>query len=249
MSQSVVQMGIGCIHAQVGLVRQVVVVPAEPRWQLHEAAAGQVNRVVADAQHLLLLGQVMVLRQVVGQCRRIHLVSIQRERHRRQRQVMHGQRDAALRNGRLDPRRIPLDGVPAAGDVGAVADEHRNQTVGIAMHGVRLRIDRRAVFTVGEFHGHREVGVVHQLVRGVTHHGLITDLAVAALGEYAYTGKQHQKKDVNLSHFQLIIYFSFLLFAPSMQHLSFSVCRSVAIPGGVFCSWNAATPKPPLNSR
>ena len=206
--------------AEVGLerlVRQIVVVSAEACRQLHEAAARQEDGVVADAQHLHLLGQVMVLRQVVGQRRRVHLVGIQREGHRRQRKMMHGKRGAALRDGRLDPRRIPMDGVPAAGDVGAVTDKQRDKTVGIAVHGVRLRIDRRTVFTVGEFNGHRQVGVVHQLIRSVTYHGLIADFVVVVLGGNTRTGEQHQEKNIKLSH---LYYFSLLLSMLVISHTS-----------------------------
>ena len=129
---------------------------------------------------------------------------------------MHGKRGVALRDGRLDPRRIPMDGVPAAGDVGAVTDKQRDKTVGIAVHSVRLRIDRRTVFTVGEFNGHRQVGVVHQLIRSVTYHGLIADFVVVVLGGNTRTGEQHQEKNIKLFH--LFYYFSLLLSMLVISH-------------------------------
>ena len=46
---------------EIRLVGQVVIVAAEPCRQLHPAATGKVDRVVADAQHLRFLGQVPVL--------------------------------------------------------------------------------------------------------------------------------------------------------------------------------------------
>ena len=182
------------VLVEVGLVSQVVVVSAETCRQLHETAAREEDRIMADGQHLCFLGQVVVGCQVVGQCRRVNLVGVQRVGHRTQRKMMRGQHRATLRNHRRHPGMVPLDGIPAAADGRAVADEQRDEAVGVAVHRLRLGIDRSPCLAVGDAHSHFHILVIHQLVRAVAHHRLVTDFVVLGQSGERQNGHKNCKK-------------------------------------------------------
>ena len=155
MSQSVIQVDIGDVLAKVRQMRQVVVIAAEALGQFHPASTSKVKCVVAHAQHLNLLHQVVAQgviqmgpfrRNLVRQCQtvglhlvidshdcrgcRIHIQRVagsQRIRHCRHGHLIGHCLSPINGDHRLDDGLYPVNVLKT----GVPTDFHRHQTIGI----------------------------------------------------------------------------------------------------------------------
>ena len=213
----VVVVAAGGHGGQVGLVDEVVVVAVKAHGQFHEAAVGQVQRVVADAQHLItrdggLVGEVVVIAAGGhgGEVRNVGEVVVvagetvggllREQRVRNAHQLLRSGDAVVDAAFRVDFRQQeigpagPVDVVECARHDRAAANLHGHQAVGVGGHLVRFRVDHGAGGTAlhnGDSSRHVLVG--NQGVGAVAHHSLVGHF-LRGLGYHSKGGQNEDEK-------------------------------------------------------
>ena len=109
------------------------------------------------------------------------IVGIQRVGHCCERHIQGGKLRAVERHRCNHLRIFPVNFrfIPTNAGRSTATDLQREQTVVVGLHiRVRLRVSSRGFRAVEDFHRHGDGLVGHQAVRGVAHHGLVTDFVV-----------------------------------------------------------------------
>ena len=213
----VVVVAAGGYRGQIGLVGQAVVVAIEACRQFHEAAARQVNGVVADGQNLRF-GEGGPVREVVvvtagrhggevGDVGEVIVVAcesvgglLREQGVGHAHQLLHtgdAVADAAVRiNLRLQEIGAvgPVDMLEGAADDVAAANHHGHQTVGVGGHVVQFRIDDGAGGTaLHDGDACRHILVNNQGVGTVAYHGLVGHF-LGSLRHHSESGQNEEEE-------------------------------------------------------